>query len=65
MAEGFRFQSRGTASVQGAHGGLLEAVVAVAEDLSLDAVLERVVKSACRLVHARMGPSGVIGEDRR
>ncbi|MCU1554316.1 MAG: histidine kinase, partial [Arthrobacter sp.] len=30
--------------------GLLEAVVAVAEDLSLDAVLERVVLSACRLL---------------
>jgi two-component system sensor histidine kinase DevS len=44
--------------------GLLEAVVAVAEDLSLDAVLERVVESACRLLHARYGALGVIGEDR-
>ncbi|MCU1548860.1 MAG: hypothetical protein JWO29_1811 [Arthrobacter sp.] len=43
--------------------GLLEAVVAVAEDLSLDAVLERVVESACRLLHARYGALGVIGED--
>ena len=43
--------------------GLLEAVVAVAEDLSLDAVLERVVQSACRLLHARYGALGVIGGD--
>ncbi|WP_307047754.1 GAF domain-containing sensor histidine kinase [Arthrobacter oryzae] len=45
-------------------GGLLEAVVAVAEDLSLDAVLERVVQSACQLLHARYGALGVIGDDR-
>ena len=44
--------------------GLLEAVVALAEDLSLDAVLERVVESACRLLHARYGALGVIGDDR-
>ncbi|MGP4031951.1 GAF domain-containing protein [Pseudarthrobacter sp. 1C304] len=44
--------------------GLLEAVVAVAEDLSLDAVLERVVQSACRLLHARYGALGVIGDNR-
>lgn len=44
--------------------GLLEAVVAVAEDLSLEAVLDRVVRSACRLLHARYGALGVIGEDR-
>ncbi|WP_354186557.1 GAF domain-containing protein [Arthrobacter sp. UYCu712] len=43
--------------------GLLEAVVAVAEDLSLDAVLERVVESACRLLRARYGALGVIGDD--
>src|SRR6478609_6070583 len=43
--------------------GLLEAVVAVAEDLSLDAVLERVVHSACHLLHARYGALGVIGDD--
>ncbi|KRE80421.1 sensor histidine kinase [Arthrobacter sp. Soil762] len=43
--------------------GLLEAVVAVAEDLSLDAVLDRVVRSACRLLNARYGALGVIGED--
>ncbi|MDQ0028673.1 sensor histidine kinase [Arthrobacter bambusae] len=44
--------------------GLLEAVVAVAEDLSLESVLERVVKSACRLLHARYGALGVIGENK-
>ncbi|YCH08893.1 GAF domain-containing sensor histidine kinase [Arthrobacter sp. alpha11c] len=43
--------------------GLLEAVVAVAEDLSLEAVLERVVTSACKLLQARYGALGVIGED--
>lgn len=42
--------------------GLLEAVVAVAEDLSLEAVLDRVVSSACRLLHARYGALGVLGE---
>lgn len=44
--------------------GLLEAVVAVAEDLSLEAVLDRVVHSACRLLHARYGALGVIGENK-
>jgi len=44
--------------------GLLEAVVSVAEDLSLEAVLDRVVTSACRLLKARYGALGVIGEDR-
>lgn len=44
--------------------GLLEAVVAVAEDLSLEAVLDRVVTSACRLLQARYGALGVIGEDK-
>ena len=43
--------------------GLLQAVIAVAEDLSLDAVLERVVESACRLLHARYGALGVVGDD--
>ncbi|UVJ41262.1 GAF domain-containing sensor histidine kinase [Arthrobacter sp. CJ23] len=42
--------------------GLLEAVVAVAEDLSLEAVLDRVVNSACRLLHARYGALGVVGD---
>lgn len=43
--------------------GLLAAVVSVSEDLSLDAVLERVVKSACTLLNARYAALGVIGED--
>ena len=37
--------------------GLLDAVVSVAEDLSLEAVLERVVTAACQLVQARFGAS--------
>ncbi|WP_307433240.1 GAF domain-containing sensor histidine kinase [Pseudarthrobacter defluvii] len=44
--------------------GLLAAVVALAEDLSLEAVLDRLVRSACALVGARYGALGVIGEDR-
>jgi len=44
---------------------LLAAVVSIAEDLSLEAVLDRVVKSACVLVDARYGALGVIGEDQR
>ncbi len=43
--------------------GLLEAVVSVAEELSLETVLERVVKSACTLLDARYGALGVIKED--
>ncbi|MHC6591653.1 GAF domain-containing sensor histidine kinase [Arthrobacter sp. C152] len=43
--------------------GLLGAVVSMAEDLSLEAVLDRVVQSACELVGARYGALGVIGED--
>ncbi|MEO5780351.1 GAF domain-containing protein [Arthrobacter oryzae] len=43
--------------------GLLEAVVALTEDLSLDAVLERVVQSACTLLQARYGALGVIGDN--
>ena len=43
--------------------GLLEAVVALAEDLSLDAVLERVVQSACHLLRARYGALGVMGDN--
>ena len=41
--------------------GLLDAVVSVAEDLSLESVLERVVTAACKLVQARYGALGVIG----
>ncbi|MGX5717134.1 GAF domain-containing protein [Arthrobacter sp. MAHUQ-56] len=44
--------------------GLLAAVVALAEDLSLEAVLDRLVRSACALVGAKYGALGVIGEDR-
>ncbi|MBW4094546.1 MAG: GAF domain-containing protein [Acidobacteria bacterium] len=44
--------------------GLLSAVTSVAEDLSLDAVLERLVQSACSLLKARYAALGVIGEDK-
>ena len=42
---------------------LLAAVMAVAEDLSLETVLHRVVESACQLVDAQYGALGVAGED--
>lgn len=45
--------------------GLLAAVVSLAEDLSLEAVLDRVVQSACELVGARYGALGVIAEDQK
>lgn len=44
--------------------GLLNAVVALAEDLSLEAVLHKVVSSACHLLQAEYGALGVIGSDR-
>ena len=44
-------------------GRLLDAVLAVAEDLDLEAVLERVVVAACGLVDARYGALGVVDED--
>ena len=43
--------------------GLVSAVVSIAEDLSLEAVLKRVVESACTLLRARYGALGVIGAD--
>lgn len=43
--------------------GLLGAVVSMTEDLSLEAVLDRLVQSACELVGARYGALGVIGDD--
>ncbi|WP_285244722.1 GAF domain-containing sensor histidine kinase [Pseudarthrobacter sp. fls2-241-R2A-127] len=45
--------------------GLLGAVVSLSEDLSLEAVLDRVVQSACELVGARYGALGVIGDDQQ
>jgi len=44
-------------------GRLLDAVLAVAEDLDLEAVLERVVAAACGLVDATYGALGVVDED--
>jgi signal transduction histidine kinase len=44
-------------------GRLLEAILVVAEDLDLDAVLERVVVAACGLVDARYGALGVIDDE--
>ena len=50
--------------------GLLDAVVALAGDLSLDSVLQRIVTTASELVGARYGALGVLvvagaGDDRR
>jgi signal transduction histidine kinase len=44
--------------------GLLDAVVTIGTDLSLQDVLRRIVSSACRLVGARYGALGVVGPDR-
>jgi signal transduction histidine kinase len=43
--------------------GLLDAVVAVGSDLNLEVVLRRIVEAAVRLVDARYGALGLIGED--
>jgi signal transduction histidine kinase len=47
--------------------GLLDAVVGIATDLSLDSVLERIVRAACQLADAQYGALGVLGAgpDRR
>lgn len=44
---------------------LLAAFAAIADDLGLDTVLERVISAACQLVDARFGALGVIGPHRR
>ena len=44
---------------------LLDAVVGISTDLDLRSTLERIVVAACRLVGARYGALGVIGDDRR
>ena len=47
--------------------GLVDAVVAIGADLSLDSVLERIVRVACQLADAQYGALGVLGNgpDRR
>jgi signal transduction histidine kinase len=47
--------------------GLLDAVVGIAADLSLDSVLQRIVRAACQLADAQYGALGVLGAgpDRR
>ncbi|HEX5535413.1 MAG TPA: GAF domain-containing sensor histidine kinase [Actinomycetales bacterium] len=42
---------------------LLDAVVAISADLDLPAMIERIVSTACVLVHARYGALGVLGPD--
>ncbi len=43
--------------------GLLDAVLTIASDLDLQAVLRRIIEAATRLVDARYGALGVIGND--
>jgi signal transduction histidine kinase len=50
---------------QGRLRALLDAVVSIAEDLSLVAVLQRIVTAACELVGAQYGAMGVVSSDRR
>jgi signal transduction histidine kinase len=45
--------------------GLLDAVVAITEDLDLPTVLRRIVEAACDLVGAQYGALGVLAPDRR
>ncbi len=52
-------------NTQGRLRGLLAATRAISADLSLPALLQRVVQSACDLVGARYGALGVLGPDRR
>ncbi len=46
-------------------GNLLAAFAAMADDIDLDTVLERVIVAACELVDARYGALGVIGPDQK
>jgi signal transduction histidine kinase len=46
------------------HGPLFDAILSIASDFSLSAVLQRITEAACSLVDARYGALGVIGEDR-
>lgn len=43
--------------------GLLDAVVAIATDLSLPAMLRRIVQAGCDLADARYGALGVLAAD--
>src|SRR5215218_9628893 len=63
LLTGFVDQAGELLNAQQRMRGLLEAVVALAEDLSLEAVLQRVVNSACTLLQARFGALGVINEE--
>lgn len=45
-------------------GPLFDAILSIASDFSLAAVLQRITEAACTLVDARYGALGVIGEDR-
>jgi signal transduction histidine kinase len=51
-------------NTQGRLRGLLAATRAISSDLSLPALLQRVVQSACDLVGSRYGALGVVGPDR-
>lgn len=49
--------------IQGRMDSLMRAVVSIAEDLSLQSVLERVAQSASELLGARYAAIGILGED--
>lgn len=50
-------------AVDGPVGRLLDAMLAVAGNLSLPAVLRKIVESACTLAEARYGALGVLGDE--
>jgi ubiquitin C-terminal hydrolase len=41
---------------------LLDAMLSIGSDLSLPAVLQRIIESACKLVDARYGALGVVDD---
>ncbi|MFJ6416050.1 GAF domain-containing protein [Paeniglutamicibacter sp. NPDC091659] len=45
--------------------GLLSAVISISQELSLTAVLQHVVQSACKLMDAKYGALGVIGKGKK
>jgi len=53
---------RGSSRDTIAGSGLVEAVVAMAGNLELTAVLDKIVLSACELTGARYGALGVVGD---
>ncbi|MET7938176.1 GAF domain-containing sensor histidine kinase [Streptomyces sp. NPDC005322] len=63
LLEGLQEQVHEVRAVQTRMHTLLDAVVAIASDLDLGVVLQRIAQSAVSLVDARYGALGVLGEE--